>query len=106
MYMDHKDIPVLEAERGPLRIITPTLCVIDRLTSQPSRKQTRVENATGSNSSCFCLFADAVTRRGDRPYCGSRGPIEDTHQFVPTIACRARIEIDVVADTVLTVWGY
>lgn len=31
MFVDHKDIPVLETEHGPLRIITPTLSVIDRL---------------------------------------------------------------------------
>ncbi|MCZ6710098.1 MAG: hypothetical protein O7B25_07035 [Gammaproteobacteria bacterium] len=31
MYLDHDDIPVLETKHGPLRIITPTLSVIDRL---------------------------------------------------------------------------
>lgn len=31
MVLDHREIPVLETEYGPLRVITPTLSVIDRL---------------------------------------------------------------------------
>lgn len=31
MFLDPKDIPVLDTDYGPLRVITPTLSVIDRL---------------------------------------------------------------------------
>lgn len=31
LFLDHADVPVLETEYGPLRIITPTMSVMDRL---------------------------------------------------------------------------
>jgi hypothetical protein len=31
LYVDHRTIDVLQTEHGPLRVLTPTLCVIDRL---------------------------------------------------------------------------
>lgn len=31
LFVDHQDVPVLHTEHGPLRIITPTLSVLDRL---------------------------------------------------------------------------